>query len=58
MNNFKSRARTRKSCSQCKLNLTDHLSQGCHIPGIFVLRPRAEIGAIIDNLIFIALAAE
>jgi hypothetical protein len=44
--------------SSMPVHLTDHLSQGRHIPGIFVLRPRAEIGEIIDNLIFIALAAE
>lgn len=40
------------------VHLADHLSQGRHIPGIFVLRPRAEIGEIIESLIFIALAAE
>ncbi|MEQ8996567.1 MAG: DUF5615 family PIN-like protein [Coleofasciculus sp. B1-GNL1-01] len=44
--------------SSMPVHLTEHLSQGRHIPGIFVLRPRAEIGEIIDNLIFIALAAE
>ncbi|MBW4491981.1 MAG: DUF5615 family PIN-like protein [Oscillatoria princeps RMCB-10] len=43
--------------SSMPVHLSDHLAAGRHIPGIFVLRPRAEIGQVIDDLILIALAA-
>ncbi|MEA5536818.1 DUF5615 family PIN-like protein [Crocosphaera sp. XPORK-15E] len=36
------------------VHLAEHLSQNHHIPGIFVLRPKASIGEIIDDLILIA----
>ena len=38
------------------IHLAEHLAQGHHIPGIFVLRSRAEIGQFLDDLILIALA--
>jgi hypothetical protein len=44
--------------SSIPVHLADHLSQGRRIKRIFVLRPKAHIGEIIENLIFIALAAE
>jgi len=37
------------------VHLADHLAQSCHSPGIFVLRPKATIKEIIENLILIAL---
>lgn len=44
------------------VHLADHLQRRnsdsqafeCHIPGIFVLRPKATIGAILEDLILIA----
>ena len=42
--------------SSMPVHLAEHLAQGHHIPGIFVLRPRAEIGQVLDDLILIALA--
>ena len=35
-------------------HLIDHLSQGQHIPGIFALKPKASLGATLDDLILIA----
>ncbi len=40
------------------VHLAEHLSQHRQVPGIFVLRPFASIGQIIDDLILIALAGE
>ena len=40
------------------VHLAEHLSQHRQIPGIFVLRPKATIGQIIEDLILIALAGE
>ncbi len=40
------------------VHLDEHLSQYRQVPGIFVLRPKATIGQIIDDLILIALAGE
>jgi len=40
------------------VHLAEHLSQNRQVPGIFVLRPKATIGQIIDDLILIALAGE
>ena len=34
-------------------HLKDHLASGRHVPGIFILRPRASIGQIIDELLLI-----
>ena len=36
------------------VHLAEHLSQKCHIPGIFVLRPKATIKAILEDLVLIA----
>jgi hypothetical protein len=36
------------------IHLAEHLAQNRHIPGIFVLRRKATIGQIINDLIFIA----
>ncbi|NJR63890.1 MAG: DUF5615 family PIN-like protein [Cyanobacteria bacterium CRU_2_1] len=36
------------------VHLADHLTQGRHVPGILVLRPRAEIGQVVDDLLAIA----
>ncbi len=40
------------------VHLAEHISQHRQVPGIFVLRPKATIGQIIDDLILIALAGE
>lgn len=37
-------------------HLTDHLKEGRHIPGILILSANMSIGAIIDELIFLAKA--
>lgn len=42
--------------SSMPVHLAEHLAQGHKIPGIFVLRPRAEIGQVLDDLILITLA--
>ena len=34
-------------------HLRDHLAAGHHVPGIFMLRPRASIGQSIDDLLLI-----
>ncbi|MEQ9370208.1 MAG: hypothetical protein RIG63_14490 [Coleofasciculus chthonoplastes F3-SA18-01] len=39
-------------------NNYDDLSQHRQVPGIFVLRPKATIGQIIEDLILIALVGE
>ncbi|HAG80985.1 MAG TPA: hypothetical protein DCL61_07380 [Cyanobacteria bacterium UBA12227] len=39
-------------------HLIDHINQGRHIPGIFILNPNLSIGGNIDELILIALASE
>ncbi|MGL5831782.1 MAG: DUF5615 family PIN-like protein [Waterburya sp.] len=39
------------------VHLADHLAEGCHIPGIFILNPRLSIGQNIDELIFLAEAS-
>ena len=36
------------------VHLSDHLSQNRHSPGILVLRPKAAMGAILDDLVLIA----
>lgn len=38
------------------IHLAKHLTQNKHIPGIFVLRPGATIGEILEDLILIAKA--
>jgi hypothetical protein len=35
-------------------HLLEHLDCGQHVPGIFVLRPQASLGKILDDLILIA----
>ncbi len=40
------------------VHLADHISKNNQVPGIFVLRPKATIGQIIDDLILIALLGE
>jgi hypothetical protein len=40
------------------IHLKDHLDQNNHIPGIFVLRPKATIKQILDDLILIAEVGE
>jgi Domain of unknown function (DUF5615) len=35
-------------------HLIEHLNHGQHIPGIFALKPKASLGAILDDLILIA----
>ncbi|GAB4176583.1 MAG: hypothetical protein Fur006_07620 [Coleofasciculaceae cyanobacterium] len=39
-------------------HLTNHLAQGRHVPGIFILNPNMSVGETIDELILIALASE
>lgn len=39
------------------VHLTDHLAEGCHIPGIFILNAKLAIGQNIQLLIFIAEAS-
>ena len=39
-------------------HLQDHLTSGHHIPGIFTLRPKASMGAVIEELLLIWTAAE
>jgi hypothetical protein len=39
------------------VHLEDHLAEGCHIPGIFILNPKLSIGQNIDELIFLAEAS-
>lgn len=39
------------------VHLAEHLKQGRHIPGIFILSPRLSIGDNIEDLIFIAAAS-
>ena len=38
------------------VHLADHLVQNHHSPGIFVLRPKATVGEILEDLIIIAQA--
>ncbi|MEG3885672.1 DUF5615 family PIN-like protein [Microcoleus sp. herbarium19] len=40
--------------SSMPVHLTDHINQGRHVPGIFILNPNLSMGQIIDNLIEIA----
>ncbi len=40
------------------VHLAEHLSQHRQVPGIFVLRPKATIGQVIEDLILIALVGE
>jgi Domain of unknown function (DUF5615) len=35
-------------------HLTDHLAEGRHVPGIFIMNPNLSIGETIDELILIA----
>jgi hypothetical protein len=35
-------------------HLRDHLAAGRHVPGIFILRPKATIGEVVDDLLLIA----
>ena len=46
--------RNRSSMPQ---HLRDHLAAGQHVPGIFVLRPRATIGEVVNDLLLIAQAS-
>ena len=39
------------------VHLADHLAAGHHVPGILVLRPRASLDVLIDDLALIAAAA-
>ncbi len=39
-------------------HLTDHITQGRHVPGIFILNPSLSIGENLEELILIALASE
>lgn len=39
-------------------HLDNHLTQGRHVPGIFILNPNKSIGETIEELILIALASE
>lgn len=39
-------------------HLANHLAQGRHVPGIFILNPNMSVGDTIDELILIALASE
>jgi hypothetical protein len=39
-------------------HLTDHIAEGRHIPGIFILNPSGSIGENLEELIMIALASE
>lgn len=39
-------------------HLRDHLAEGRHIPGIITLSKSMSIGSMIDELIFLAIAAE
>lgn len=36
------------------VHLTEHITQGCHVPGIFILNPSLSIGQNIDELILLA----
>ncbi|MFB2894604.1 hypothetical protein ACE1CI_16975 [Aerosakkonemataceae cyanobacterium BLCC-F50] len=36
------------------VHLTDHINQGRHVPGIFILNPNMSIGETIEELILIA----
>jgi predicted nuclease of predicted toxin-antitoxin system len=47
-----------KNRSSMPVHLVEHLAQGYHVPGIFVLRRQAEIGQVIEDLILIAATAE
>ncbi|MDJ0716476.1 MAG: DUF5615 family PIN-like protein [Prochloraceae cyanobacterium] len=47
-----------KNRASMPVHLAEHLAQNHHIPGIFVLRPKATIGQIIDDLILIAEVSE
>jgi hypothetical protein len=40
------------------VHLADHLAQGRHVPGILVLRKRAEISRVIEDLLLIGAAGE
>ncbi|WP_017294877.1 DUF5615 family PIN-like protein [Geminocystis herdmanii] len=40
------------------LHLKEHLTQGHHLPGIFVFRPQSKIGEIINDLVLIASASQ
>ncbi len=39
-------------------HLADHLSAGCHLPGILVLRRQADVGQVMADLVLIAEAAD
>lgn len=39
-------------------HLTDHIAQGRHVPGIFILNPNLSIGENLEELILMALASE
>ena len=42
--------RNRKSMPS---HLQEHVTQGHHIPGIFILRPKASLGEVLDDLLLI-----
>jgi predicted nuclease of predicted toxin-antitoxin system len=47
-----------KNRSSMPVHLVEHLAQGGHVPGIFVLRRQAELGQVIEDLVLIAAVAE
>lgn len=40
------------------VHLADHLAQGRHVPGIFILNDELSLGQQLEELIFIAMASE
>ncbi|BAZ81752.1 DUF5615 family PIN-like protein [Sphaerospermopsis kisseleviana CS-549] len=50
-NNFVLVTNNRKSMP---VHLTDHIAQGHHIPGIFILNPKLSVGENIEQLLLIA----
>ncbi len=39
-------------------HLSDHISQGRHVPGIFIMNPNMSIGDTIEELILIAATSD
>lgn len=50
-NNFTLVTKDRKSM---RPHLDNHLSKGHHIPGIFTINPKTSMGAVLEDLIYIA----
>jgi hypothetical protein len=46
------------NCTSMPPHLIDHIAQGRHITGIFILNPSGSIGENLEELILIALASE